>query len=210
MIYTAQTALRPSRLSGISELQIEQHWKLYQGYLAHVNLLLERLRVLRQEEKGKALLFADRRRRLGFEYNGMVLHEYYFGNLQAHVAEPSDTNPLKKALVAHYGSFATFKEHFANPWARSARALACTAKKRCSCWRTMLRSSNNSATSPNAMRAGLCALSFLCARRGSSFSSIRLIKASFLLSSSWTAPDRRWSIPKIPLCILSLHVFAVL
>jgi hypothetical protein len=49
MISTVQTALRPSGLSGISGQQIEQLWKFYEGYVAHVNLLLEQLRVLRQD-----------------------------------------------------------------------------------------------------------------------------------------------------------------
>lgn len=113
MSYKAQLALKPTELSGISESQIEQHWKLYEGYVTQVNTLLEELQALRMEGKGGSLPYADRRRRSGFEYNGMVLHEYYFGNLKAGVAEPSQISDLVKTLTEQFGSFDAFKEDFA-------------------------------------------------------------------------------------------------
>lgn len=70
-------------LHGISDHTLEVHFGLYEGYVKNVNLLNEQ----RAEfgiggEQGK-LAFAELTRRLGFEYNGMVLHEYYFDNLTA-------------------------------------------------------------------------------------------------------------------------------
>ncbi|MGE0681763.1 MAG: superoxide dismutase [Candidatus Binatia bacterium] len=113
MSYKAQLTLKPTGLSGISESQIEQHWKLYEGYVTQVNTLLEELQTLRKEGKGGSLPYADRRRRFGFEYNGMVLHEYYFGNLKAGVAEPKQTSDLVKTLSEQFGSFGACKEDFA-------------------------------------------------------------------------------------------------
>ena len=112
MSYEAKAALKPAGLAGISENQIAQHWKLYEGYVAQTNALRDELASLRKEGKGGTPIYADRRRRFGFEYNGMVLHEYYFGNLKAGVAEPSDSSPLKKALAEQFGSFDAFKEDF--------------------------------------------------------------------------------------------------
>jgi superoxide dismutase, Fe-Mn family len=114
MVYEAKTALKPTGLSGISEEQIAQHWKLYEGYVTQVNNLRKELETLAKEGKGATPPYADRRRRLGFEYNGMVLHEYYFGNLKANVAEPGDASALKKAIASQFGAFDAFKEDFVN------------------------------------------------------------------------------------------------
>jgi Fe-Mn family superoxide dismutase len=113
MAYEVKTALKPTGLAGISEEQIAQHWRLYEGYVTQVNNLRKELETLAKEGKGATPLYADRRRRLGFEYNGMVLHEYYFGNLKAGVAEPGD-GALKKAIVAQFGTFDAFKDDFVN------------------------------------------------------------------------------------------------
>ena len=114
MAYEVKTALKPSGLSGISEDQIAQHWKLYEGYVAQTNNLRNELETLRKEGKGGTPAYADRRRRFGFEYNGMVLHEYYFGNLKAGVSELGAASGLKKAITGQFGSFDAFKEDFVN------------------------------------------------------------------------------------------------
>ncbi len=112
MVYEVNTALKPSGLLGISEDQIAQHWRLYEGYVAQVNALRTDLQTLRRERKSTSALYADRRRRFGFEYNGMVLHEFYFGNLKAHAHEPNAASALKKALTGQFGTFDSFKEDF--------------------------------------------------------------------------------------------------
>jgi len=114
MVYEVKTALKPSGLSGISEDQIAQHWKLYEGYVAQVNGLRKELETLTKEGKGNTPAYTDRRRRFGFEYNGMVLHEYYFGNLKANVAELGGGGPLKKEITGQFGTFDAFKEDFVN------------------------------------------------------------------------------------------------
>ncbi len=114
MAYEVKTALKPTGLSGISEDQIAQHWKLYEGYVTQVNNLRKELETLMKEGKGGTPLYADRRRRFGFEYNGMVLHEYYFGNLKARAPELSANSALKKEITGQFGTFETFKEDFVN------------------------------------------------------------------------------------------------
>src|SRR5205085_9086237 len=76
-------------LDGISDKQLEEHFALYAGYVKQVNALNEELAKLRGEGKasGKNPEFAELTRRLGFEYDGMILHEYYFSNLRK-AAEP--------------------------------------------------------------------------------------------------------------------------
>ncbi len=79
MRYLVQEQLKPRGLKGISDDQIEEHWALYKGSMQNVNGLLEELG---RAEVGSRH-WAELRRRAGFEFDGMVLHEYYFGNLAA-------------------------------------------------------------------------------------------------------------------------------
>ena len=108
-MYEVKTELRPSGLRGISEEQIAQHWQVYEGYVAQVDMLREELAFLRREGLSGNLIFADRRRRFGYEFNGMLLHEYYFDNLRANVLIPAETSPLRNAIDAQFGSFDAFR-----------------------------------------------------------------------------------------------------
>ena len=83
-VYSQQQFDRLGGLEGISDEQIQEHVALYAGYVRQVNLLNEELTDLRARGRasGRDLEFAELTRRLGFEYNGMILHEYYFSNLK--------------------------------------------------------------------------------------------------------------------------------
>src|ERR1700739_4648805 len=72
-----------SGLKGISDRTLEIHFGLYEGYVRNTNTLIEKLAEMTHKKKasGKDPAFAELTRRLGFEYGGMVLHEYYFENL---------------------------------------------------------------------------------------------------------------------------------
>jgi superoxide dismutase, Fe-Mn family len=112
MVYEVRNELKPKELKGISESQITQHWKLYEGYVAQTNALKEELGNLRKEGKVGTPNYADRRRRFGFEFNGMVLHEYYFGNLAAGHPGLPQGSALYKALEGEFGNFDAWKEDF--------------------------------------------------------------------------------------------------
>src|SRR5438445_491612 len=74
-----------SNLKGISDETLEMHFKLYEGYVKETNKLNEKIAEFIKDAKVDQDEFADYselKRRLGFEYNGMVLHEYYFDNLK--------------------------------------------------------------------------------------------------------------------------------
>jgi Fe-Mn family superoxide dismutase len=102
-------------LSGISDAQVEEHLALYAGYVKQVNALNEELADMlgKGQASGKSPEFAELTRRLGFEYNGMILHEYYFGNLRA-AAEPrpAKASGLTEALDASFGSVARWQTDF--------------------------------------------------------------------------------------------------
>lgn len=111
--YIVKSELKPSGLIGISDNQINDHWKLYEGYVKQVNTLNAELKKMAQEGKTQDLVYADRRRRYGFEYNGMILHEYYFGNLKGLDQAVSPSKELLKAIESTWGSFDKWKEDFA-------------------------------------------------------------------------------------------------
>jgi len=65
-------------LDGISERQLDVHIKLYEGYVKHVNTLEEVLGDLKKDSEKNAYALAEVKRRFGFEWNGMRMHEHYF------------------------------------------------------------------------------------------------------------------------------------
>ncbi|PIP82112.1 MAG: superoxide dismutase [Elusimicrobia bacterium CG_4_9_14_3_um_filter_62_55] len=109
--YQVRTELRPKRLEGISEDQIAQHWTLYEGYIKNVNSLNERLAALSQ--KGDfGVEFAELKRRSGFEYDGMLLHEHYFGILKSGQTPLGDDAELTKMLKNSFGGTRKWLEEF--------------------------------------------------------------------------------------------------
>jgi|SRR5579871_2887535 len=93
-------------LNGLSDQQIEIHLGLYNGYVTNTNTLNEQIGNLLQEGKGGTPTFAELTRRLGFEYNGMILHEYYFGNLTPNgKGKPAESSEVMKALQASFGGW---------------------------------------------------------------------------------------------------------
>src|SRR3954471_6920486 len=74
-----------SDLNGISDETLAMHFKLYEGYVTNTNTYNQRIADLIGEgelDATKVAAFSEIKRRFGFEYNGMVLHEYYFENMK--------------------------------------------------------------------------------------------------------------------------------
>ncbi len=109
--YQARQELRPKQLTSISAEQISQHWTLYEGYVKNVNLLNEKIAAL-AEKKSFGPEFAELKRRLGFEYDGMILHEHYFGVLKAGQKPLGDDAELTKLLKKSFGGFENWREEF--------------------------------------------------------------------------------------------------
>jgi len=102
-------------LTGISDKQIEEHLKLYEGYVKRTNALTEKLFALCNDGKasGADPVYAELTRRLGFEYSGMVNHEYYFENLTGGAqAEPPAGSSFRKAVEASFGKYDTWLADF--------------------------------------------------------------------------------------------------
>ena len=105
-----------SGLNGISDKTLELHFKLYEGYVKETNNLSERIAKFLQDGKvdqDEMPAYSELTRRLGFEYNGMVLHEYYFGNMRRQGAgDPAKDSNFMRAAIESFGSYDTWKADF--------------------------------------------------------------------------------------------------
>ena len=100
------------KLSGISPKTIEEHLKLYKGYVTNTNLIFNKLKELKGEPEKNAYVLAELQRRLGFEFGGMRNHEYYFSSLSGGSKEINKEGKLYKKITEDWGSFEIFLEHF--------------------------------------------------------------------------------------------------
>jgi len=106
-----------SGLKGISDQTLEMHFKLYEGYVKETNNLTQRITDFIKDgnvDQEEMPAYSELTRRLGFEYNGMVLHEYYFDNLQSGggTGDPAKTSQFLKAAEATFGSYDIWKADF--------------------------------------------------------------------------------------------------
>lgn len=94
-------------LAGFSDAMLTNHFTLYQGYVKNTNTLVEKFKTL---EAGSPE-FAELHRRFGWEWNGMRLHELYFGNLVKGGVSLSERN-LKQKIDATWGSVENWQKEF--------------------------------------------------------------------------------------------------
>jgi Fe-Mn family superoxide dismutase len=115
--YTARS-FDLSDLTGISNETLAMHFKLYEGYVTNTNTLNQRIADLIGSgnlDATQVAAFSELKRRFGFEYNGMVLHEYYFGNMQKNgTGDPSTGDAFINAAEESFGSYDVWKADFVN------------------------------------------------------------------------------------------------
>ncbi|OGZ33416.1 MAG: superoxide dismutase [Candidatus Portnoybacteria bacterium RIFCSPLOWO2_12_FULL_39_9] len=99
-------------LEGLSEGLVKNHFTLYQGYVNNTNKLDETLIKMEKEGKFGTAEYAELNRRLGWEFNGMRLHEYYFENLTKDFKEIDKNSKLFRAIEQEFGSFEFFEKDF--------------------------------------------------------------------------------------------------
>jgi len=93
-----------SGLPGLSKDLLAEHLTLYKGYVTRSNALLKDLLAAEREGKAGAMV-QELRRRLGFEFSGMRIHEWYFEGLSASAAKPTENHPLHKQITHTWGSW---------------------------------------------------------------------------------------------------------
>jgi superoxide dismutase, Fe-Mn family len=119
------------KLTGISEKTIEEHLKLYAGYVKNANLIGVKLGEM-MSDQAKPSTGVDGRstpaeqefrekntyamteisRRFSFEYNGMRNHEIYFSSLVGGSSPISTESELHKLISKTWGSFDAWMSMF--------------------------------------------------------------------------------------------------
>jgi len=100
-------------LTGFSPKQVEQHLKLYEGYVKKINEIRAEIeKIPFAERKANANFsygkFSELKRRESVPYNGVYLHEMYFDNLGGPASAP--TADLAKAIEGSFGSQSNWEE----------------------------------------------------------------------------------------------------
>ncbi len=106
-----------SGLAGISDKTLEMHFKLYEGYVTNTNTLTEKIAAILADGKvdqEEMPAYSELTRRLGFEYNGMVLHEYYFGNMKKGGGGAAPRGEFRSAVENSFPTYAIWKADFAS------------------------------------------------------------------------------------------------
>jgi len=99
-------------LEGISQKNIEEHLKLYKGYVNNVNLIYSKINELKTDQEKNAFVLGELQRRFGFEFDGMRNHEYYFSHLSGGSKNISEAGELYKAIEKEWLTFNNFLANF--------------------------------------------------------------------------------------------------
>jgi Fe-Mn family superoxide dismutase len=111
MTYTAKDYSKLLGMEGFSDTLLKNHFTLYQGYVTNTNKLIDTLGQMLKEGKVSTPEFAELKRRLGWEFNGMRLHEYYFENLGGK-GGLEKTSKLSKKIAEDFGSYENWEKEF--------------------------------------------------------------------------------------------------
>lgn len=96
---------------GLDDALLKMHFKLYEGYVNNTNAILQKLQLLTSTGQNRTPEFAALKRLLGWEFDGMLLHEYYFENLGGKT--PLDPKSAFSAKINQdFGSYEQWKADF--------------------------------------------------------------------------------------------------
>jgi superoxide dismutase, Fe-Mn family len=105
-------------LTGISKKTIEEHLKLYSGYVKNANLIKQKMQEYMADSEKNAFVLGELQRRFSFEFNGMRNHEYYFHSLEGGAHGAPAGSKFKAAVEKEFGSF--------DAWLAQIKAIAMT------------------------------------------------------------------------------------
>jgi len=97
---------------GFSDALLKNHFTLYQGYVANTNKLADAISAIAKDGKTTTPEYAELKRRFGWEFNGMRLHELYFGNLVKGGKAPGSGSKLAKQFSSDFDSYENWEKDF--------------------------------------------------------------------------------------------------
>jgi Fe-Mn family superoxide dismutase len=109
MTYSAKDYTGLIGMEGFSPTLLKNHFTLYQGYVTNTNKLSDLLTAMLKEGRAGSPEYSELKRRFGFEFNGMRLHEYYFENLGGK-ASLDKSGTLARKLADAYGSYDAWEQ----------------------------------------------------------------------------------------------------
>lgn len=98
-------------MPGFGDDLLKMHFTLYQGYVKNVNLIIKEIAAFNGQGLSRSYDYGAVKRRFGWEYDGMRLHEYYFDNLGGK-ADPSLASDVMAAIKQQFGSYEAWKQDF--------------------------------------------------------------------------------------------------
>ncbi len=111
MSYAAKDYTKLVGMEGFSDTLLKNHFTLYQGYVTNTNKVLDTLDQMAKDGKSAAPEFAELKRRLGWEFNGMRLHELYFENLGGK-GGIDKTSKTAKRITESFGTYDAWEKDF--------------------------------------------------------------------------------------------------
>ncbi len=96
---------------GFSDKALDIHLALYDGYVKNTNKLLAALNNLAREVKTDTPEYAELKRRLGWEFDGMRLHEFYFSALGGN-GKLDKEGKLAAAMTESFGGIEAWENDF--------------------------------------------------------------------------------------------------
>lgn len=111
-MYSPQTFDHLLGTPGFSDKALQTHFTLYQGYVTNTNKLTDELKKLIDADQAATPAFAEMKRRFGWEFNGMRLHELYFGNMVNGGKQLASGSALHNKIEKNFGTFDHWQKEF--------------------------------------------------------------------------------------------------
>jgi Fe-Mn family superoxide dismutase len=112
MTYEAKNYESLLGTKGLSDQLLKNHFTLYQGYVTNTNKVSDALSAMAKDGKTATPEYAELKRRFGWEFNGMRLHEYYFENIVRDGKAIDKNTNLYKKIVSEFGSYENWEKDF--------------------------------------------------------------------------------------------------
>jgi Fe-Mn family superoxide dismutase len=112
MTYEAKNFESLLGTKGMSDQLLKNHFTLYQGYVTNTNKVADALLAMAKDGKTATPEYAELKRRFGWEFNGMRLHELYFGNIIKDGKAIDKNTNLYKKIVSEFSSYENWEKDF--------------------------------------------------------------------------------------------------